>query len=62
MSEELRTKEERFRFVPSLDEREVQAEFACDAELRAILIYTTTMELTVTGARQLRDWLNKVLP
>lgn len=59
---ELRPPDQLFRFAPSLDEREVQAEFACDAELRAILIYTTTMELTVTGARQLRDWLNKVLP
>ena len=49
-----------FNEVEELDEREVQTEF--DNDRRSLLIFTTRMEITVGGARQLRDWLNQALP
>lgn len=49
-----------FNDIPKLDEREVQTDF--DDERASLLIFTTRMELTVAGARQLRDWLNAALP
>lgn len=49
-----------FLSLPKLDERHVGAEVVDDG--KHICIYTDKMHIDVASARQLRDWLNLVIP
>ena len=49
-----------FIIVEKLDERHVGAEIVDEGQ--HICIYTDRMHIDVASARQLRDWLNLVIP
>jgi len=50
----------KFIDFPKLDERHVGAETVDECDY--ICIYTDKMHIDVRSARQLRDWLNAVIP